>query len=809
MRILTIVFLSALLIGGGILMSTHQPFGSALPAMGPLLSPFTGFWQQAESVRAELEETTLSHPSLSDEVNVFFDDRMVPHIFAQNTPDAAFAQGYLTARHRLWQMDIAIRATVGRLSEVVGEKALNRDLEQRRKGMHFYSKKILEDWKKSPDDWKIIQAYSKGINAYVESLSPADYPVEFKLLGYAPEPWSPLNTAIFYRSMAQTLCYKHFDFSATNTLAWLGREQFDFLFPEWNPKQSPIVPVPEDWGFTPEDTTRQPPPAMIGRSPVPFRSHPQPDPYLGSNNWAVAGSKTASGNPILCNDPHLRLSLPSIWYELQIHTPAYNAYGVSFPGVPIIIIGFNERIAWGVTNVGQDVLDWYEIQWTDEQRTHYVLDGVKVPVEQIVETIEIQGRTIPVLDTVRYTQWGPVVHQDSIAPHKGLAMRWAAYDTNKNPNGTVINTFHGLMQAKNYQDYYDALKKYDSPGQNIIYADQSGDIALTVCGQFPVKRQQQGRFVQDGSQSANAWQGTIPYAHLPRMRNPDRGFVASANQHSTDPSYPYYFLGNFDDYRGRLINQRLDSLSGATIEDMMALQMEKRTLEAVEGAPILLGLLDSTDTALTSRDELRALRQWDGRFEAKSRSATLFQQWFEEAYRLTFDEFFAREQIEETLMPENWRFWELLEQYPQHEIFDLDSTGFREDARQIVSMALESVLSSPIEEWGDYQTGHLKHLGQIMAFSIPIGHAGGHRHAPNAFNGYSGPSWRMIVELGETTQGYGVYPGGQSGNPGSPYYDNMAESWIKGEYYTLSHFRDISAAKDKAVSIFTFQPSIE
>jgi penicillin amidase len=780
----------------------HQPFGTRLPAIGPLLSPFTGFWQQAEST-APPSSATLSFPELSSEVNVYFDDRMVPHIFADNPVDAAFAQGYVTARHRLWQMDISVRATIGRLAEVVGERALDRDKEQRRKGLLWGAERALENWKKNPEEWAMIQAYSNGVNAYIDELKPADYPLEFKLMGYAPEEWKPLNSAVFFKSMAQTLSFRHNDLPATNTLAWLGRDTFDFFFPDWNPKQSPIIPKSVDWSFDPtvenqtEDISL---PEDIGQ--LPYEPLPQGPDFIGSNNWAVSGSKTKSGYPILCNDPHLQLTLPAIWYEVQLHTPQYNAYGVALPGVPGIIIGFNEHIAWGLTNLGHDVLDWYTIKWVDETHTSYYLDEEIIPVKPVVEVIQVKGYDEPILDTVKYTTWGPIVYEEKDQPLKGLAMRWAAHDHPASADIGALGVFTRLMSASNYKDYYEALKGHENPAQNFVFADQSGDIAITVNGRLPIRTKEQVRFIQDGSSSSSAWQGFIPYEHLPRVRNPERGFVSSANQHSTDPSYPYYYHGVFDDYRGRIINRHLDSLNDITPEDMMALQLETYSIKAEEAAPLLLSLIDSTNVDLLNNEAVKALRQWDFRFTSDSKNATLFERWFDSTYVATFDEFLTRE--EPTLKPEDWRFIELLQQQPDHAVFDAQGTEAQETASEIVSQSLEKVLQKELQGWGLDQNGLIRHLGRIPAFSVPMLNVGGYGQAPNAYKGNTGPSWRMVIAFGEKLKAYGVYPGGQSGNPGSPYFQNMISQWANGQYNELFFFDQEAAAASQSIQTISF-----
>lgn len=780
-------FLAALALAAGLtaIANTHQPFGTQLPALGPLFSPYAGFWQNAEAADA-MPGLPPSLPQLSGPVRVAYDERMVPHIFAENLSDAAFIQGFVTARDRLWQMDFLTRAAVGRLSEILGERALEYDLGQRRKGMLWAAENAIKGWSRSPDELALLEAYSAGVNAYIETLRPADYPLEFKLLGYAPEPWQPLQCAMLFKYMAESLCFRNDDIPATNTLAILGPELFGFLFPENNPLQSPVIPETAKWAFDtlPPQPETTPAPAMMSGL-LPHRQLPQPPEGIGSNNWAVAGSKTASGYPILCNDPHLGLRLPAIWYELQLSIPGMNVYGVSLPGVPGIVIGFNEQTAWGVTNVGQDVLDWYKVEWADEDKNTYRYGEEERQVGRLVEVIQVRGRKAPVLDTVKYTIWGPLTYEKAGDARQDMAMRWIAHDVPEEKPYYEIGTFLRLMQAGSYEDYADALRAYESPAQNFVFASKSGDVAITVNGKLPAKKDQQGRFVQDGSPE-NAWLGYIPREQIPRVLNPERGFVSSANQNSAAPDYPYYYNGRFDHYRGRYINRRLEAMDSITVKDMMALQLDNYSILAEEGAPLLLGLLDAAASELSRREEVEALRRWDFRFEKDAAAPVLFDRWLDEAHRLAFDELYALEDSVEVILPERWLFLSLLRSHPDHPIFDMQGTPAKETAAGLVLLALEKALEQGAgENWSTYKNTRIGHLARIDAFSTGLIDVGGFGDAPNAMKENHGPSWRMVVALGPEVEAYGVYPGGQSGNPGSPYYQNMVETWKAGQYNRL------------------------
>jgi penicillin amidase len=272
-------------------------------------------------------------------------------------------------------------------------------------------------------------------------LHPRDYRLEFKLLNYKPERWTPLHSALIAKSMSTTLGSKNEDLEATNTLAWLGEEAFDRLFPERFPAQRPVIPPGTVWDFEPvqpeQPEADEPEPALEMMGVLPYPEREALPSGIGSNNWVLSGSRTASGYPILANDPHLQLTLPSIWYEIQLHLPEFNAYGVSLPGIPGMLIGFNEDVAWGVTNVGQDVLDWYRIDWADRPQRTYRVDGDLLQAEPVVEVIRVRGQEA-VTDTVLYTEFGPIVYSHPDSPAYDLAMRWIAHDR---PQSSEIGTF--------------------------------------------------------------------------------------------------------------------------------------------------------------------------------------------------------------------------------------------------------------------------------------------------------------------------------------------------------------------------------
>lgn len=802
MRYIKFLLSLALTVGLIHVLSNPQTIsGKKTPAFGYFLNPFSGFWQNAEPL-------TQTYPEITDiegfegKASVVYDDRLVPHIFADNDKDLAFMQGYVTAQHRLWQMEFQTHAIGGRLTEIIGERALEMDKETRRMGLPQGAKKTVEKWKKSAS-WPNLEAYVNGVNAYISSLQPKDYPLEYKLLGYKPEMWTPLKTALFVKAMANTLARHDYDIETTNMLEVLGRETFDFLYPEWFPGQDPIIPKGTKWDFQPVNINTNP---LTNSGSLSYNAlDKQPD-YLGSNNWAVSGTKTSSGNPILCGDPHLKIHLPAIWYEMQLSTPDYNVYGVTLPGIPNVIIGFNDNIAWTQTNVGRDVLDWYEIEWKDDKRLEYKYDGEYRKVKLVVEEYKIRdGKSI--FDTIRYTHHGPIVFDDTTKAKGGKAMRWLAHDP---PLGDELGVFWKLPKADNYQEFVFAIKDYHCPAQNYCFAGRNGDIGLWCQGNYPLKSQEQGRFILDGTTSATEWKGFIPQEHNPHIYNPSRGFVASANQHSTDPTYPYYYGGKFADYRGRYINSRLVEMDSINRKDLMNLQTDNYSLFAAEELPLLLTQVDSTKLSKSELALLEDLKKWDFRYEKDRTTPTVFNAWHEAFYNLLWDEVLKYKAEFPIKTPELWRTVALMRDMPNSPYFDIVGTTKEETFADLALMAFQRAvkdLGEDIPTWRDAKSTNILHLtGKSL---LTFGHAnidvGGNKYAPNAITNETGPSWRMVVELGKTPKAYGVYPGGQSGNPGSQYYDNFIEYWKTDQYYELSFMKSKDAKINNLLYVQDFE----
>lgn len=772
--IISVVFL--------ILLSRSISIGNqSIPAIGHFLNPFTGFWNQAESGRAGSQEEYRS-PFLEDSIRIEFDNRMIPHVFAVKESDAFYAQGFLHAQYRLFQMDMTARAMTGRLSEIIGEQSLSRDIFARRINFQQSAENKYHSWQNHPEMMALVEAYVRGVNDYIKTLHPKNYPLEYKLLDATPELWTVQKSISVSLSLAATLNLNLQDFSHTNTLWHVGQEIYDKLFPLY---PDTLLPVDIERERYPDSVPVLAPQNYEELSYLRGQMPPDPGPGIGSNNWAVRASLTQDSVPMLANDPHLRLSLPSIWYELQLKTPYFNTHGVSVPGMPGIVIGFNNNIAWGMTNAPIDVLDCYKIQWDDKQKGTYILDGEVRQAELREEVIKIKGQSSHI-EEVYDTWWGPVLYRNGSSTDHNIAIKWMSALPNEKSD---LKTLYGLMRGKNLYDYQTALENFYAPGQNIVFASSNDSIAITVQGKFPIKRPGQGRFVLDGSSTNNDWQGIIPLEDLPGMVNPERKYVISANEWSTYPEYPYYYSGNFDHYRGRAISQYLDSEEPLTVNKMKDIQNSNFNLKAAEILPVLLSYLPQN---IANTDLADSLQNWNYHYEPDSRLPTFTELWITECKRLAFDEISPVDSI--SLMdPYTWRLNELLLN-PSDLIFDQKSTpAIKENAYDIVLSAWRSAMdlynSIPISQraWGKHASLSITHLLGIPDFSHNELMTGGNGNTINATTTTNGPSWRMIVELGkDSVTGHVIYPGGQSGNPGSKYYDNFIEDWLHGNYYTVS-----------------------
>jgi penicillin amidase len=774
-----------------------MPFG-AIPPLGSFLSPQEGFWQNAEPVDQDYN-TTLHLPQLKEKTTVYFDDRMVPHIFAQNDEDLYFVQGYLHAKFRLWQMEFQTHAAAGRLTEILGkgddDVILTFDRNMRRIGMVYGATNSLQAMENDTSIKKAMDAYTAGVNSYIDQVTASTLPLEYRLLNYRPEHWTNLKSALFLKYMSYDLSGNETDIEFTNAKAALSKELFNMFYPLAAPDSiAPIVPrgtVFQPAGVHPVAPASADSLYFQWKDSAALANLHKPDKDNGSNNWAVSGQKTQSGRPILCSDPHLTLSLPSLWFEMQLHTPQSNAYGASFPGSPTIIIGFNDQIAWGVTNSHRDVKDYYAIRFKDETKQEYWFDSAWKQAQLKTETFTIKGG-ITLTDTVAYTIFGPVQYDASFdgfgRTSKGanLAVKWKAHE-----GSNELKTFYLLNRATGYTDYLAAIKDFACPGQNFVFASKDNDIAIWQQGQFPAKWKQQGDFVMPGTDSSYMWQYDIPQQENPHVF-PSTEYLFSANQLPADSAYPYYLGGSYDLYRSVVINRQLRNANAVTVDDMKKLQTENLNVFAETARPILLKYVKEDQLTNDEKSYLEIMRSWNLRNDADEKGVAIFDTWFKDLEAEVWSD-----ELElapkPTQLPEAYTLVDALLRDSVFAPVDNINTPAKETTADVVTTAFKKavvVIKRADAEgkltWGKFKDTGLRHLLRKIA---PLGklhlNVGGGEAVINATKQYHGPSWRMIVHLTDKTEAWGVYPGGQQGNPGSKYYDNFADKWSAGEYYKL------------------------
>lgn len=808
-------FIISTIISVALVFALNKRWGT-IPALGRFLSPQTGFWQNAEADGEDMNED-FAFGQLKGKVNVYLDERLVPHVFAEKEEDAYFVQGFLHAKYRLWQMDFNSRAASGRLSEIIDNpQLLNYDRLQRRSGMVFAAENMLTEIKKDAFSQGILDAYTAGINAYISSLTESTLPLEFKLLGYKPEAWTNLKSALFVKLMAADLAGMNYarDIPFTNQKSFFSKEEMNLLFPAVSDSSQPIIPkgtlfnAPTVTAVAPatadslyfnNDSTLNPP--FI----------PKVTDITGSNNWAVSGSKTASGAPILCNDPHLRLTLPSIWFEMQLTTPTMNVYGATFASIPGVVIGFNDNVAFGVTNAGRDVMDYYRIKFKDDSRREYWYNDAWKPAQMRKEEIRKADGSV-FKEDVAYTVFGPVLYDNTFnngdsTINESLAMRWTAHD----PSNELL-VWIKLDRAKNHADYMDAMTHMAAPAQNFVFAAKNGDIAIGQFGKYPLRWEGQGLYVMPGEDTSYAWQGWIPQVDVPHVLNPAQGFVQSANQRAVDSTYPYFIPGDYIAPRGISLQQHLTQMQNITVDDMKHLQNDVYSPLAATAIPFLL---QHTDEAYLNSGELKYLNQlktWDYKVSANATAPTIYQAWFDSLEKQIWSDEFAR--VKKTVAwPDEQTLFENLKRDSFFRFIDDVKTSETETLNQQVTTAFKLAAAGLAKEemtnglvWWKHKGSSILHL--LRESLLPLGRtnlqSGGWGNVLHAHTKTNGPSWRMIVQLSAETEAWGIYPAGQSGNPGSRFYDNFVDDWVAGKYYRLWLMKEAEAADKRIIGTLHF-----
>lgn len=725
------------------------------------------------SLRASLPqvEGRVGLLGLAAPVEVVRDGRGVVRLRAQSLEDLFFAQGFVHAQERLWQMEFQRRVGQGRLAEVLGEAALSQDRFLRTWGFYEAARKAYA--RLYLEEKEAVDAYVAGVNAFLASGGPL--PPEFRLLGFRPEPWTGPDVLVWAKMMSFDLSGNWEEELLRHRLLARGvsPERLLELLPPY-PEDAPTILQAEDLNLP---LPREEAPAALLRMAPPR--------YLeASNNWVVSGSRTTTGKPFLADDPHLGLGAPSLWFLMALEAPGYRAIGATLPGVPGVVIGRNDRIAWGVTNVGADVQDLYLLE--DVGGTGYRHKGQVVPYRVREERIRVKGGKEEVLK-VRETLYGPVISDALQDPPKTpMALRWVSLDGEDH----LLMAYLGINRAGNWREFVAALQHYSAPSQNFVYADVEGNIGYIAPGKFPIRRPGHTGMVPVPGNGEWDWLGYRRSEEWPQVLNPKEGFVVTANHKVTPEGFPYALTYDWaEPYRAERIREMLLAKEKLSLEDMKAIQLDQKSLLYRDFRPVLELLNPLSERSRAWRERLLA---WDGTMAVGSEEALAFALWYTELTRL------PEREVGEAHWDEPRYLLKAIREGDQN--CDQPETGYPETCLDFAALALERALDRKealrARSWGEAHRAIFPHavlthtpLKRLTDRAVPFG---GDRYTanvgpfdPKTLRMTHGPSYRQIVDLSDPEASLFVHPMGQSGHFLSPRYADLLPLWARGEYLPM------------------------
>ena len=582
------------------------------------------------------QQNAVQIKGIKDRITIRRDERGIPYVEAQNDEDLFFGQGYATAQDRLWQMDLFRRTARGELAEVLGAGPNNIAIDQDKlhRTYGFAQAAEAELANASPQTRATLEAYARGVNAYASSLDPKSMPPEFQILQYSFRPWTPADSLVVVKIFAEALSDTWRLDVMRQAMSGLPQEKRAELLPEISAID--VLVVGKDTPSKVKSTARVKP-ERISPEALAKLAHNQEiaaaaldriglhtDALAASNNWVVSGKRTVTGKPLLSNDPHLRATAPSIWHLVHLSAPGVRVAGVGTAGLPGVIIGHNEHIAWGFTNVGPDVQDLYIEKFNPDNPKQYQTPSGWQDVVIRHEEIKVRkGIGSSEHDVVNYdvtvTRHGPIIFEGD---GKRYALRWTALDPSKNnPNSTVA-----LNRARNWKEFNAALESFTAPTQNIVYADVDGHIGYHAAGVVPIRKSGDGSVPYDGSTDAGEWTSYIPVAKLPTVFDPPSGIIVTANQRIVGTDYPYFLTHSWaQPYRARRIFDLLNEKPKLSSEDFRRIQGD---VYSIAGATFTKEVVKLLRPKLTPADEklratLDAFEKWDGRVNAESTVAPI------------------------------------------------------------------------------------------------------------------------------------------------------------------------------------------
>jgi len=770
--------------------------------------------------RAALPELdgNLSVRGLSAPVKVTRDGHGVPSIEAASLEDLFLAQGYVTAQDRLWQMDVMRRFGAGELSEILGEDTLKIDREHRILGLRAAAKKSLGT--ASPRDRSYFDAYARGVNAFIEdhrkSLS-----IEFHILKYQPKPWQAEDSIVIANQMVKDLNFYSFGDSLAREkiLAKLGPELTADLYVNRSWHDRPPTVMREDLSDQQNqsdsgekddkdqdqdkddddfDDDSGPDNAVTRQAGgISIWDQHIPEAANGSNDWVVSGAHTVTGKPLLSNDMHLGHQMPNLWYEAHLKSGSLDVAGVTLPGVPYVIVGHNQRVAWGFTNVGPTVADAF-VETFDAQGAYQTPQGWQQP-EQRAEVIHVKGKPDVTLD-VKITRHGPIISELIPGESRPVALRWTLYDGLHMP-------FFDVDTAQNWDDFRKAFSQLDAPGQNVVYADVDGNIGYQTTGHIPIRAAGDGSLPVSGADDAHEWKSYIPFDKLPRIYNPSSGIIATANGRITPDNYPYSISAEWEaPWRTARIYHVLESGRKFAGSDMLALENDVQSENDLFAAERFVYSVDhATKPSARAKQAADMMRNWDGRMLASSTAATVAVRSGQELTRLLLEPKLGSapedpNQPETTL---SWKtyHWQMKTVWLQNVMLHQPKRWLPEkysNYDELLTAAVEAAvngLDAPKDlgawRWGRVNAIAIEHpvLGKIpglQRWTAPgIKEQSGSGYTVKAVTRHHGPSERFTANLADLDQSTLNTVTGQEGNFLSPYYMDQWKAWYEGSTYAL------------------------
>ena len=711
-------------------------------------------------------------PGLMESVSVHREPNGIVHIIAKNQTDLFFAQGIVHAQDRLWQMENQRLFGSGRLSEVFGKALLDIDKLSRTWGFYHLAENAYANL--SPAGKATVEAYRNGINAYLATNPPL--PLEFKLLGYSPTAWTPADVIVWTKMMSFSLATnRNTELKRYQLLAkGLSRERIAQLMP-FNFDDESVAPFSPNILKPTAADQKQTDSLLAMTSLIPTFVE-------ASNNWVLGGSRTTSGMPLLANDTHLRLRVPSTWHLMHLEAPDFNVIGATLPGLPCVIIGHNTQIAWGVTNLYGDVEDLYILQET-EDGSGYVYQNESQPYQIRTEVIKVKNES-PVSLKVRETVHGPVISDvvDKIPNAAPLALRWIGH----HPANTTFDAYLALNQASNWTEFKNAMRHYVAPSQHFVYADVQGNIGYFVPGLLPIRKPgHNGLYPMPGNGEWD-WQGFIPFAELPQQFNPESDYIITANNQIPVPNYPYTISLEWKKYRAMRIEQLVRSQEKHKLADMLTMQQDMLSLLYKDFIPIFEQLQPTSARAEQWRQRLLA---WDGILSPDSQEATVFQAWYLGLSGL----------IKAETGEDDWH------QYPRYFLNAMQNgdsacEALKMTCLEYATVILEQTLAQwdkNIPAWGQLHQATFNHsflthtpLAFLSDRQVPFGGDrftvnAGRYDPPEGLKMIHGATYRQVVDLSNVEASRYMYPIGQSGHVLSPQYDDLLPLWQKGEYLPM------------------------